>query len=216
MQLPLGTAALLGALEGAAGADLPGGLAGLLLLSRAAVPSCLAVSLTLDHLGVAVTVAALADDAGEMPARSSLAVRLPGGAVLLLQAAAAAALDATRVDLLRLLDLEPTRARLDEHLGRLGGDSRRPGAGRADRADLADTPAPAAPSEGPPGGSLEDLGVVAQALGVLLDRGFLPSDGSEELERLAARLGIAVPTAARALLAGTRRNSGTGTAAGNS
>lgn len=204
MQLPLGTAALLGALAGGAGADLSGALDGLLSVSRAAVPSCLAVSLTLDHLGVPVTVAALADDADELPARSSLAVRLPAGAVLLLQAAAAAALDETRVDLLRLLDLEPARARLDEHLGRLG-----------------EAPATASggSSGGPSGGSWEDLSLVAQALGVLLDRGFLPPDAGAELERLAARLGVAVPIAARALVAGTRPGTGAGngtaTAAGD-
>ena len=161
----------------------------LLVLAVVAVPSCLAISLTLHDHGQRIMVAAHTEANTRLPVASSLAIELPdpegltsdpaGRVVLTLYASAQGALRQTASELLTLLDLDPRRANLDTAL--------QLPTGHGAASDLAAT--------------LDGESAINQALGVLLDRhGLLAAQGREELTRLAAAENVDVPSAARCLL----------------
>lgn len=162
----------------------------LLALAVVAVPSCLAISLTMHDHGQRVTVAAHTEaKTTRLPVASSLAIELPDQqastsatarrVVLTLYASARGALHQTATELLALLELDPRRADLDTALQLPT---------RHDAAsDLAAT--------------LDDESAINQALGVLLDRhGLLAAQGRDELTRLATADNVDIPSAARRLL----------------
>ena len=161
----------------------------LLVLAVVAVPSCLAISLTMHDRARRVTVAAHTEADAWVPVASSLAIELPDQesstsaasrrVVLTLYASARGALRQTASELLTLLDLDPRRANLDTALQLPT---------RHDAAsDLAAT--------------LDDESAINQALGVLLDRhGLLAAQGRDALTRLATAENVDVPSAARRLL----------------
>ncbi|MDQ6648631.1 MAG: hypothetical protein M3Z02_00690 [Actinomycetota bacterium] len=159
----------------------------LLALVQRSVPSCVAVSVTMGGADARLTFTAVAQPADLRAVRASLYLRLPGGRagvseaarpVLLVHASSARAFDQMTVDLLALLDIDPSRATVDGHLG-----------------------PPAAADTDTTGNRLDDVSAVNRALGVLLDRGLLPSDGQAELARLARAGDSSVPAAACRLLA---------------
>lgn len=161
----------------------------LLVLAVVAVPSCLAISLTMHDLGRRVTVAAHTEANTRLPVASSLAIEVPEQeastsaparrVVFTLYASARGALQQTASELLTLLDLDPRRASLDTALQL----PTRHGAASHVTA------------------TLDDDSAINQALGVLLDRhGLLVAQGRDALTRLATDEDVDVPTAARRLL----------------
>jgi hypothetical protein len=185
------TAATLLELSASAGTDrdLTASLRRLLDQATAAVPSCVAVSLTVSRHGVPLTLAAYARD--EIPhVRSSVSVHLPASLLtdtvsraLTLYSAAAGAFGQLTVDLLELLDLDPRRAVIDGHLT-LSPSSRAAQGLRS---------------------GLDDLSTIDQALGVLIDRGLSIDEGLRELERLAAASATTVSAAAVKVMNAVRR-----------
>lgn len=93
------------------GGTLEDGLESLLAACVVAVPSCRAVSLALPPDGAPTVTCGSAG-----PLLGSLHVRLPGGAVLLLQGSRAGAFKLSRQVLRELLDLDPARIETDAHL----------------------------------------------------------------------------------------------------
>lgn len=133
-----------------------------------AVPSLLAVSLTLGRLGSAVTVTALAAGSGTGTRRvaASLAVPLTPGEpcdLLLLQAGDPGAFLTLAEDLARAGGVGFPPTELDRHLSWPTPSSWR-------SLELV----------------LAEMRVVNQAIGVLVDRGFTPGDAAAELDRRAA------------------------------
>lgn len=171
--------------------DLPALLDELLRSAVQAVPSCLAVSITL-ICPLPLTLTALTLAAGLEPARSSLQLRLPGppsgsggaqlpggsGGVLTVWAAQPGALRRLTSGLLALLGVHSRSAVIDSHL---------------QLPALAGAPDVLA-------SELDDLSALNQALGVLLDRGLLPDQSLAELESRAQQAASSVPAAARQLL----------------
>lgn len=190
MHLPLDLAAYLRATSTHDGD--PGELARDLdeLLARAvrAVPSCLGVSLALNWAGLPLAVTRLTMASALHPVRGSLELRLPtkqenrrsglSGAVLHLYGSVAGAFDRTAAGLRELLDLDPRRVTVDQHL-------RLPDPETAEQLQAR---------------QLDDLSAVERAVGVLLDSGLLPEQGRAELVRRAHRDKITLPAAARVLV----------------
>lgn len=178
MSLPAELAQHLAVLGTATGDELQATVEALLSATIRAVPTCLAVSVTLSRDGGHVTVAATVP--GTLPAtvevQSSLAVQLPGTAAqLTIQAASPGALQLVVADLIALLDLDPRRVILDAHL--------------------------TVPTAGAVPGALASEVIVNRALGVLLEReGLLPEEGRALLVRLAAESGTTVPAVAAVVL----------------
>ncbi len=170
--------------------DLASALDQLLALAMEAVPSCLAVTLVLRDEEQPVSLTALVEGPAQ-PVRSSVALAMPRylgsdeaaeqthPALLVIYASKGDGLRKTGREITALLDLDPRLVTWDEHL-RLPLPS-----------DVA-----AGLAE-----SLDDFSAVQRALGVLLDRGWLPDEGRVELTRLAALSGASTGDAARALLA---------------
>lgn len=169
--------------------DLPPGgdfAAGLIQLSRdvaVAVPSCLAVTVTLARLGGEISVSTTAEP-GEVLA--SLAVPLSGG-LLVLRAGEAGAFLLLAEDLDGLLRPDRPPVHLDQHLGW-----------------------PTATSGESLTTSLADLSVVDRAVGVLVDRGLPPGAAHRELWRRAGATGTTVVAVSRDLLRSPRSDPGLG------
>jgi len=158
------------------GRDLMEGLGRLGRDVALAVPSSLAVTILLDRQGSEVCISALTEPAAVL---ASLAVRLPGGVhdhLLILRAGAPGAYLLLAEDLRALLGPDHPSAVLDGHLSwpPLSGGS------------LAT--------------ALADLRSINQAIGVLTDRGFPPSDARRELQRRATAGNRTVAAVSRQLL----------------
>lgn len=168
-------------------AELARELQRLLELAVQAVPSCLGVSVTLQGDGPALTISARRPGWHDRPVLASLLVRLPrrpatctaGGADLVVYASAAHAFRETAPSVLALLDMTGRQVTLDRHL--IAPDV------IAERAALALW--------------LDEKTSIDRAMGMLLARGLLPTDGRRELERRASVAGISIGAAARLLLA---------------
>ncbi len=176
---------LLHALPGV-GEHIVAALDALLLLACASCPSCVAVSLTVDHETQPVTITATRS-AGHRDA-ASLTVRLPrpgtGGparqpAVLVVFATDQVALADLGDDVTALLEIDPGRITL--------------------------VAAAAAPQSSTSGlvlaGQLADRATVDQALGALLEQGWVPPEARRELRRRADHAGASLAHAARTVLA---------------
>ena len=173
-----------------AGHDDPAALEHWLLdlhqLAVASVPSCLGVCLRLQATMGTMPFVVLTPGP-ERRVHSSLTVRLPrpqtspGGAVLVLWAAAHRAFVALAADVRQLLDIDPQRILLDHDLSL-------PPRGSEDES-LAT--------------AMTEAATVDRALGFLLDRhGLPPLLGRMELARLAGISGTSLVVAALAVLAG--------------
>lgn len=172
----------------------------LLGLAVDAVPTCLGLSLTVYRGAVPISMTLLVPGSSRSPVRASLRIELPrprrqaepepavgGGAALVVYAGASGALERLGQDVGALLEMDPRRVAVDEHLAlpsTSGGDD--------------------------PARGFRDASDVDRALGVLLDRGYLTSDGTAELRRRADMGGTDVPTAARQLLADVAPTDGAG------
>ena len=161
--------------------------AGLALLARDLafeVPSCLSVSIVLSRPNSEITISRPAatlvgDDAQVVLA--SLGVPLTtatGGAVLLLQAAHAGAFVLLADDLVGQRDPQAPPLLVDQHL--------------VLRAD---------PDGGGLSAELADLRVLEQAVGALIDQGWLPAQARHELDDRARTAQLSAPRIARQLLA---------------
>jgi hypothetical protein len=162
-------------------------IAGLSRLSRdvlAVVPSCLAVWIRFTRLGIDVGVPAPADGAPLLPdaeVRASMALPLRAAGfdgVLVLQASAPGAFALLADDIATLLGSARELPELDAHLS-----------------PVAESPGSAL------AGSLADVRLLDRALGVLIDQGWPPETGEEELHRRAAAAGVPVAAVAERLLA---------------
>lgn len=154
-----------------------------------AVPSCLAVTISLARQGSEVSVSMIT---GVQPAAvlASLAVPLSAVAprdLLVLRAGAAGAF------LLLADDLDG-----------------RPGPGHPSIEVDKHLSWPPAPSGESSAASLADLRVVDQAMGVLVDRGLPPEAAGRDLQRRAGAADMAVAAVSRALLASLRPGPGRG------
>lgn len=168
------------------GDQLVASLEAVLRLAHASCPTCVAVSLTLDHQGQPVTVAATLR-AGHRHA-PSMTVQLPRPttdgparrpANLVVFATDARALARLAAATTVLLELDP---------------------GRVTLTGAAAVPAPA--TAGPVlAGQLADRSVVDRALGALLEQGWVSTDGRDELQRRADRAGASLVQAATTVLA---------------
>jgi hypothetical protein len=172
-----------------AGADADGELtAGSDRLSRevvAVVPSCVAVSIAVNRLGIDAVITG--PIAGPLPMprvgqiSSSLALSLPvagSGCVLVLQASAPGAFLSLAEHLTAVLGSGRSSPELDAHL------------------------APLAASTGPVlAEALAELSLLDRALGVLIGHGWPPEDGERELHRRAAMAGLTMAAVAKRLLA---------------
>jgi len=180
---PLG-AGLLRALSGG-GDDLAASLDTVLALARASCPSCVAVSLILDHGGRSTTVTATTDlGCTHAPSVAIRSLRAgpdplgPGPAVLVVFA----------TDALALARLAADIASLGTHRCRV---------------------ALQAPARIPPPSSADVVGtrqladrtMVDRALGALLEQGWVPDEGREELQRRADTAGTPLVRAAAVVLA---------------
>lgn len=157
-----------------------------LLLARASCPSCVAVSLTVDHMSTLVTVVA---GLPHRPRRAaSMTVRLPRGVadgpVRLPAVLALFATDA--LSLARLAVGTSTLLAVPRHHVTLTADARVP---------------PPTAAKLVLARQLADRAVVDRALGALLEQGWLPSDGGVELQRRAEAAGASVAQAAATVLA---------------
>jgi hypothetical protein len=163
---------------------------GLSRLSRdvaIAVPSCLAVTLTVAGLGGETSISTTAEPA---PVRASLAVplfALASSGLLILRAGAPGAFVLLADDLDGLLGAGRPPVSLDEHLAW-----------------------PEAPDEE----SLvtTELSSTGQAVGVLVDRGLPPEDARRELQRRAGAADRTVAAVSRELLASLRLDPDSGPA----
>lgn len=142
-----------------------------------AVPSCLAVTITLARLEGEISVSTVAAPAAVL---ASLAVPLSAGsaALLILRAGEAGAFLLLADDLDGLLGPGQPPIDLDEHLAW-------PGAANAE----------------PLGASLADLSAVDQAIGLLIDRGLPPDAAHRELRRRVGEGDTTIADVGRALLA---------------
>jgi hypothetical protein len=159
-------------------------------LAVRAIPTCIGVSLVLLGAVPAVTLSVLRPGWTDQPVLASMSVRIPrpvaqpesdDRAELLVFAAARHAFRDAAPSLLALLDMTSRQLTLDAHL-------QLPDLA-AERARLLRW--------------LDEQGVIDRAVGILLGRGLLPSEGRLELARLAAVGGTSVFAAARALIAST-------------
>lgn len=144
-----------------------------------AVPSCLAVSITLVRLGAEITLSFPIRPMHFVPVLASLAVPLSAsepGDILILRAGDAGAFLLLADDLNGLLDPADPPIAVDGHLHW--------------PTILADDSLAAA---------LEDLQAVNQAIGILIDRGFAPDAAGQELHRRAHDAGITIAAASRLL-----------------
>ena len=171
--------------------DLPRGgdfAAGLNQLSRdvaVAVPSCLAVTITLARLGGEISVSTTAEPAAVL---ASLAMPLSAASssgLLILRAGAAGAFVLLADDLDGMLGPGHPPIDLDQHLAwpaATGGESLTT--------------------------SLADLSLVNHAVGVLVDRGLPPRAAHRELWRRADATGTTVAAVSRDLLRSARSDPG--------
>jgi len=175
---------LLRALPGPGG-HVVASLDAVLLLARASCPSCVAVSLTLDHQGQLVTVTATMNP-GHLRA-PSMTVRLPRPspngpaqqpAVLVVFATDPPALARLAGDVTTLLDIDPRRISL-----------------------AADAAVPPTTAGRVLAGQLADRTAVDRALGALLEQGWVPTEGRRELQRRADDAGASLVQAAASVLA---------------
>lgn len=176
-----------------------GAVQDLLAFAGLAVPSCLGVSLTVHGHAQPVTFTAVLPGAQQVPVRSSMALQLPqptptpasvdsadlgdlsdptGRPVLVLYAGQPAALHRPAAELLALLGLPASQLSLDNHL-QLPDHH---GAANV----LTD--------------SLAELSTVDHALGVLLDRGLIPSQARDALDALANAADVSLLGGAQILL----------------
>jgi hypothetical protein len=148
-----------------------------------AVPSCMAVAITLSRLGVHVVVtgpaggSARVDRATQVLASLALPLRAAFGSVLVLQASAHGAFALLAGDLAALRGSGLPQPVLDEHLSPL-----------------------AASPDSALAASFADLRLLDRALGVLIEQGWPPEVGEEELRRRAAAEGVTVAAVADRLL----------------
>lgn len=167
------------------GGHIVASLDAVLLLARASCPSCVAVSLTVDHDDQPVTITAVRSTGHRYA--SSMTVRLPRPrtngparepALLVVFATDAVALARLADDVTALLAIDPGRVTLA---------------------------AAAVPHPITAGrilsGQLADRAAVDHALGALLEQGWLPNESRRELERRARDAGASLAQAARAVLA---------------
>jgi hypothetical protein len=164
--------------------DIADGLGALVRGLATGVPSCLSASIVLHRPGGDITVtvpAPTAEDDAAPVVRASLAVPLQtaaGRAVLVLQAAHAGAFVLLADDLQAQRHPRGLPALLDQHLV-----------------------LPVDPSGAGLVGRLADLRVIEQAIGALIDQGWLPEQARQELEDRARAAQLSVPDLARQLLA---------------
>ena len=151
----------------------------------AAIPSCVAVSMTVTRLGIDVVITLPLVGADPMPrateALSSLALSLPAAGVrcvLVLQASTPGAFVLLADDLVALL-----------------GSGRQPPELDAHRAPLTASTGPAL------AGSLAELSLLDRALGVLIGQGWSPEAAEAELHRRSTVAGLRVAAVAERLLA---------------
>lgn len=173
-------------------ATAPGGggpieafLDAVLLVARAACPSCLAVTLTVDHEGQPVTVTATVSS-GQRHA-PSLTVRLPRPdtsgparrpALLVVFATDMVALARLADDVTVLLDIDRRQVTLEA-------------TGPVPQSTTANLVL---------AGQLADRAAVDRALGALIDQGWLPTEGRIELQRRADDTGRSLAQAATTML----------------
>ncbi len=173
--------------------DLPRGgdfAAGLNQLSRdvaVAVPSCVAVTITLAQLGGEISVSTTAEPAAVL---ASLAVPLSAvssGGLLILRAGEAGAFVLLADDLAGALGPGDSPIDVDQHLAW-----------------------PTATGSESFTTSLADLSLVNHAVGVLVDRGLPPRAAHRELGRRAGATGTTVVAVSRDLLRSARSDPGLG------